>query len=129
TGFFAVTDLGGAVLGVDFEAFEVVTQDEVGHTADGVGTVHGRGTAGDHFDALDQGRGDGVDVRHHQSIDRGRTLAVYQYQVAVGTETTQRHGGDTHGAYSRDLHVAVGAFAVGNSRCGGRVEAGQLVQV
>src|SRR5690606_20229617 len=91
--------------------------------ADGVGTVYGRGTTGDGFNALYQRRRYAVDVGYHQGVDRGGTLAVDQYQAAVGAEAAQRDGGDTYGVHRGDLYVALGGH--GRSR---RVVGRQLIQ-
>src|SRR5690606_36990917 len=46
SGLLAVPGFRSAVLGVDFHTLEVVAQDEVGHAADGIGTVYRGGATG-----------------------------------------------------------------------------------
>src|SRR5690606_16564159 len=124
TGFVAVAGFARAVLRIHFETFEVVAQDEVGDTADGVGTVYGGSTAGDGFNALYQCRGHTVDVGDHQCVDWRRALAVHQHQAAVGAESAQRDGGDTDRVHRRDLHVTLGGYRRGRGVVGRK-----LVQV
>src|SRR5690606_30306129 len=65
-----------AELGVDVDTLEVPPGDEVDDTGDGIGTVHGRGAAGDRLDPRD-GRGrDRIDADGHARVDRHRTPAV-----------------------------------------------------
>ena len=52
-----------AVLHLYLAAFGRVLHDEVDHTGHGVGTIGGRRTTGQHVHALDQRRGDDVEVR------------------------------------------------------------------
>ena len=102
-----VAGFSGTVLAIHFETFEVVAQDEVGDTANSIGTVYGRGATGNGFHTLYQRRRHAVDVSYHQCIDRGGAFAVDQYQAAVGAEAAQRDGGNTNGVYRRDLYVTL----------------------
>ena len=82
--------LDEAVLGVEADAFEVLLHDEVDDAGEGVRTVHGRGAAGDHFDVVDQGGGDGVQVGDRQGRVGGhQALAVDQHQGALRAEAAQ----------------------------------------
>src|SRR5204862_6066617 len=69
----------------------------------GVRTVNGRGAARDHFDAVDHGDGDEVDVDGAARRGRDLTVAIHQHQRAVGAQAAQVDGGDAavavvHGA-------------------------------
>ena len=59
-----------AELVVELNALEVVNHHEVDNTGDRVGTVGGGGAAGQHFNALDQGRRDLVDVGTGTALQR-----------------------------------------------------------
>src|SRR5690606_18811429 len=90
---FQVTalDLGLAVAVTQLGAVEVLAQDDVDHTADGVGTVHRGGTVGEDLDALHGGQRNGV----HVGAVRGRhrvgrcTTAVDQQQAAARTQAVE----------------------------------------
>jgi len=84
-----IAGFSGTVLAINLKTFEVVAQDEVGNSTDSVGTVHGRSTTGDGFNALHQRRRDAVDVSYHQGIDWSGAFAVDKYQAAVGAEAAQ----------------------------------------
>ena len=69
---------------VELYALEMVVHDEVDDARDGIRAVDRRRAAGQHFDALDQRRRNGVDVgRPHRRAARGNALAVDQHQRAV----------------------------------------------
>src|SRR5690606_24108008 len=75
-----------AVLGIseaktDLRTLEIVLQNEVDDTADGVRAVHGRRAARDHLDTLDRGGGDGVRVHYHRRVDRHRAPPVDQNEI------------------------------------------------
>ena len=89
TVFLAITGVGFAVLAVQFKALEIVAQDEVGNTADGISTVYRRSATGNGFHTLDQRGRNAVDVSHHQWVDWHRAMSIYQYQTAVGAEAAQ----------------------------------------
>ena len=79
-----------AVLARDFDAFEVLLRDEVHDARHGVRTVHGRGTAGEHFHALDERRGDLVEVGcrlGHAAV--GHATTVDEHEGARGAEATE----------------------------------------
>ncbi len=120
----AVAGRRDAVLHVDLQTLEVLLQDEVGHTADGIGAVYRRCTTSDDFDAIDHRRRNAVDVRHHQGVDRRRAVTVDEHQAAVGSEAAQRDRRDADGIDGRRLDVGV----TGRGR-GGRVEIGELVEI
>ncbi len=87
-GLAAVVDL--AVVGVDFQTFEVLAQDEVQHARDGVSAVNRRSAAGDDFNVLDQQTRDLVDVDGQRAAARTHvTATVNQGQGAVGTQRAQ----------------------------------------
>lgn len=56
----ALVDL--AVVGVDLETFEILAQDKVQNTRDGVGAIDRRGAARDDLNVLDQQTRNGVDI-------------------------------------------------------------------
>ncbi len=120
----AVARLGDAVLHIDLHTLKILLHDEVRDAADGVGAVHRRGAARDDLDAVDHCCRDGVDVGHHQGVDRGRAVTVDQHQAAVGAEAAQRDGGDADGVDGRGLHVKLCRH-----RSLGRVVVRQCVQV
>ena len=104
--FEAVTFLGEAHLTVEFEAIEVLLQDEVGNTGDSVGTVGCRSTTRDNFNALDSGRRDRRDVGNARCVRWCRATTVEQDEVTVGTDTAKRHGCSTRRVGRRRLDVA-----------------------
>ena len=87
-----VTLFGNTVLGVDIQTLEIVLQHEIDHASHGVRAVHGRCATGDHFDRLDGGCRNGVDVDDQRGIGRLRATAVNQHQVAIGAEAAQVEG-------------------------------------
>jgi len=113
---FTVVAVGDAVLGVDFDAVEVLLQAEVDDAGDGVRTVGGGFTAGHDFDALNQARRNGVQVDRAVRVGRRDTAAIHQDQGAVGAEAAQF-----------DLRLAGTAGVVGGGGHG-RNELGQFVQ-
>src|SRR5690606_30564615 len=89
-----VTAVGDAVLGFDFETFEVGLVDEVHHARDGVRTVQRGRAAGQNVDALDELRLDHVQVDGRGTRHAGNdAAAVDHHQGAVGAEVTQIDGG------------------------------------
>ena len=97
--------LGVGIADIDRGAFEVVLENEVDDTADGVGTVHGRRTARNDLDALDCRRGNRVGVDHHGGIDRHGATTVDQHEVTVRTEAAQTDRRYTDRVRGRLLHV------------------------
>ena len=95
----AVVVLVEAVLARDLHTFEVFLGDEVHDARDGVRTVHGRRTAGEHFDALDQLGRDLVEVSGRAADTAvGHAATVDEHQGARGAEATQVDRGSTRGA-------------------------------
>src|SRR3546814_3287586 len=70
---------------------EVLAQDQVDHAADRVGAVDRRGAVGEHFDALDSGQRDGVEVGTGAGGERRLrgAVAVDQDQGALAAEAAQ----------------------------------------
>ena len=97
-GFVAV---GGGIADADgrAHAVEALAQHDVDDAGDGVGAVDGRGAGGQHFDALDGGHRDGVDVDEvlgtHAVRERagGDATAVDQRERRAGAEAAQRGTG------------------------------------
>src|SRR5690606_11254549 len=83
----------GAASG-DFTAFEVITQDDVDHAADRVGTVDRGRAIGQDFDALDRGERNDVQVLDLTVHDRGtrQATAIQQDKGVVRTQTAQVQG-------------------------------------
>ncbi len=122
--FLSVACFGEVRLCVELQSLEVATQDEVGHAADGIGTVYGRGATRDDLDPLHQRRRNAVDVRHHQCVGGHWTMAIDQHEVAVRSEAAQGHRGDADGIHRRDLHILLRG-----DRRGRRVVGRQLVEI
>ena len=82
-----------AVVGVDLDAFELLAGDDVHHAGDGVGAVDGRCAVLQHFDAIDDGQRDGVEVGAATDARRGRLIhpadAVHQHQHALRAQMAQ----------------------------------------
>src|SRR5690606_33815940 len=85
----AVAFLGNAEATVELEALEVLLQDEVGHTGNGVGAVCCRGTTRDDLYALDCRGWNRADVDDARGVRRGGTASIHQDEVAVRTDTAQ----------------------------------------
>jgi len=81
--------LGETVLAADGDAFEVLFHDEADDTRHRVRAVGRAGTASDHFDALDERRGDGVDVDHTTARRAHTTTTVDEDEVAVRAKAAQ----------------------------------------
>ena len=91
-----------AILAVDFHALEIPAQNEVDDTRDGIRSVHGRGAARDHVDALDHCGWNLIQISRRIRVERVRiavteALAVNEYQGALGTQTAQVNGRDAAG--------------------------------
>ena len=116
----AVAFAGLAGLEEDLGFLGLLLQHDVDDAGDGVGTVLRRGAVAQHFDALDRGDRDGVDVGTGRAAGDGllhvhqrllvAALAVDQHQHLIGSEGAQ-------GGRAQD----VGAVADGGAR---EVEAG-----
>ncbi len=95
----------GAAVVLDLNALERVVHDEVHDARDGVGTVHGRRTARQHFHPLDQRRRNVVEVgRVGGRTARRHALAVDEDEGAGRAEVAQVDG--------RCARCAVGNVAV-----------------
>ena len=82
----------GGPAGIDLEALKLVIQDEVDHACHRVGTVHGRSTAGQNIDALDQTSRNLADI-NRKGRTRLHALPVDQDQGAVVAQIAQASGG------------------------------------
>ena len=80
-----VVFVGFAVVDTNFRALIVGARDDVDHTGDRVGTVHGGGAVVQYFDALDDSHWQQVQILQL----RRNTMTVDQQQCAVGTQTAQ----------------------------------------
>ncbi|MNV27973.1 hypothetical protein D3C71_1191440 [compost metagenome] len=77
-------------VGVGFRAVEVLAQDDVDHTGDGVRAVNGRGAVLQDFNALDCSGRNGVEVdRAAQAGATNPTTTIDQDQRAARTQITQ----------------------------------------
>jgi hypothetical protein len=70
-GSLRIAAVSAAVAPANLEAVELLLQDEVHYTADGVGAVDRRGAIGQHLHALDGAGGDLVDVDEDLAADAG----------------------------------------------------------
>ena len=102
---FVAAMLGVGKADVDRGAFEVVLENEVDDTADGVGAVHGRRTARNDLDALDRRRGNRVGVDDHGGVDRHGATTVDQHEVTVRAEAAQTDRRYADRVRGRLLHV------------------------
>src|SRR5690606_18921004 len=89
--FETVAFVANAELSVELDALEVLLQDEVGNAGDGVGTVSGRGTARNDFNALKRSRGDSRHVHRAVGVARRAATSVDQHQGTVSTNAAQRN--------------------------------------
>ena len=87
----AVGVLVEAVLAVEPDTFEIGIHDEVDDARHGVRAVGRGGAAGQHFDALHDGRRDDVDVGRagRRRRTRDQAAAVDQHQGALRTEAAK----------------------------------------
>ncbi len=76
-----------------FIAGEIAAQDDVDHTADGVGAVDGRGAIGEDLHALDGTQRNQRDVDVLIAVRGGHAVAVDQRQRGARAEATQVDGG------------------------------------
>ena len=82
--------LGQPLLGLDFQSFEVVPQNEVDHTAHGIRAIDRGGAAGQHLHTLHQGLRDGTDVHRRRALQTADVApAVNQNQGAVLSQSPQ----------------------------------------
>ena len=86
--------LRDVVLAVELDAREAALEDEVDDARDGVGTVHRRLAAGDDVDALDERRGNGVQIHRLGDVERDVAAAVDHHQGALRAEAAQVDGGN-----------------------------------
>src|SRR5690606_29026893 len=73
---------------------EILLEDEVYDTRDGVGTVNRRAPARDNIDTLDQRRRNSVEVDDLGGVERNIATTIHQNQRPGGTQITQVHRGD-----------------------------------
>ncbi len=91
--------VGAAEAAADLGTFEVLPGDDVDHAGHGIGTVHGRGTVLEHFDALDRHQRQRVEVDEGvgQATGReavvGQAAAVEQHQRVLLREPAQADAG------------------------------------
>src|SRR5690606_36955334 len=99
----AAAQLGVAVAEVHGQAVGLLLQDDVDHAGYRIGTVDGRGTAGEHFDPLhhaqrDAGNVGGAGPAVHRQREVGQPAAVDQHQGMVRAQAAQvdllRAGGE-----------------------------------
>ena len=106
-GQVAVVVLVHAIVGIDPQAFELGVHHEVDNAGDGIGTVGGRGTAGQHVNALDHRRRNEVKIggraRH---VARHQAAAVDQHQGTLRAETAQIDGGGAGGTVRQGRRLA-----------------------
>ena len=97
--FFAVAALDrrrGLAVAHD-QAFEVLAQDDVDHTTDGVRAINGRCAVGQDLDALNGRHRDRVHVNGVADCRRfGNSAAINQDQCAGATNATQVNTGKAH---------------------------------
>ncbi len=101
-------------LGVHFDAFEVILQDEVHDAGHGVGAVHGRSAARDRLDALDGGRGDRVGVDNQRGVRRLCAAPVDEHERAVRADTAQVQAADAERGRRARLQALVELRAFGH---------------
>ena len=79
-----------ADLTLDPQAVQLRVEDEVHDTGDRIGAVDGRRAASQHFDTLDEGRRDAVDVRNGKArIARHEAMAIYEHKRPDGAEAAK----------------------------------------
>lgn len=88
----AIAFAAGAEVAAELHTVELAAQDEIDHTADGVGAIDRRGAVAEHFDALDHAGRNRVDVVV------GQTNTVDQHQRAFVAQAAQRNGRRTGAA-------------------------------
>ena len=81
-------------IGDEFDALEMIVELEVDDARDRVRAVNRRCAAGQHFDAVDQGVGDHVDVGGAATawVAGAQTQAIDEHQRALGIQAAQVHG-------------------------------------
>src|SRR5690606_30577374 len=99
----AADELGVDVAEVHGQAVGVLLEDDVDHAGHRIGTVDGRGTAGEYLDPLhhaqrDAGNVGGAGAAVHRQREIGQPAAIDQHQRVVGAQATQvdllRAGGE-----------------------------------
>ena len=117
-----VQRLGGAVafavlahLRIERQAVEILAGDDVHHAGDGVRAIQRRGAVFEHFDAVDDGQRDGVEVGRRAHARGGGFVdpahAVDQHQHALGAQVAQvglRGTRADAAAVRREAEVAAG---------------------
>ncbi len=84
--------LRDAVGRVELRALEVFLRDDVDHARDGVGTVHGGRTAGDHFHVAYGGGRNRVEIHGEAAVDRLHAPAIDEHEIAIGAQVPQVDG-------------------------------------
>ena len=98
---------GDPILRGALDAGVFLVENEVDHARDSVGTISGRSTAGDDFNALDQPLREGVYVNQPAHRGADRALPVEQHQGAGRAQRAQVERVDPGGA-GADVEVRVG---------------------
>ena len=102
--FIPIVVLVAADLTLDLETLQPGVEDEVDNTRDRVGAVDGRRATGQHFDALDDGCRDAIDVRYGKArIARHEAMAVYEHQRPHRAEAAKIDRGGTCRAGGNEL--------------------------
>ncbi|KAG1168427.1 hypothetical protein G6F35_017462 [Rhizopus arrhizus] len=94
-------------------AGEIPAQNDVDHTADGVGAVDGRGTIGKDLHALDGTQRNQRDVDVLIAVRGGHTVAVDQRQRGARSEAAQVDGSALAAVVDRMSVVLGKSFGVG----------------
>ncbi len=100
-----IAGIGDTVIGAELGALVVLAHDEVDDAADGVGTVHRGRAVLQHFDSLDHGRRNRVDVRCALGRILHHAVPVDQDQGALDAEAAQRNRGGAVTTTIVDLRV------------------------
>ena len=89
----AAAQFGDVRESAEVQPLEIILQDEVDDAADGIGTVDGRRAVLEHFDALDGGHGDLVDVDRTAVEAVGRDSSTVQQHEGRRRALTAQVGG------------------------------------
>ena len=73
----------GPIVDIALQPVEIVIDDEIDDARHRIGAVNRRSTAGQHIDALQERRRDGIDVNGIAKTERQGTRSVDQHQGAV----------------------------------------------
>ena len=97
---------GYGIFATDEQALEVRTKVEVGNAGESVRTVNGRGAAGDHVDAVEQERRNGVEIGNLRRIIENVSAAIDQHEVTLWAEPAQVERGDAAAGIVREGRAA-----------------------